>query len=77
MKINKFYKNMKKFGTELKKKLKQLMVVEKIEYGKGFKKIRFRSNVDLPLNKPIKLHLLTIIITSVLVKMVNFTLSYF
>ena len=38
---------------------------EKIEYGKDFKKIRFESNDDLPLNKPIKLHLLTIIIRSV------------
>ena len=28
-------------------------------------KIRFKSNDDLPLNKPIKLHLLTIIIRSV------------
>ena len=27
-----------------------------------FKKIRFESNDDLPLNKPVKLHLLTIII---------------
>ena len=38
---------------------------EKIEYGKDFKKIRFESNDDLPLNKPIKLRLLTIIIRSV------------
>ena len=30
-----------------------------------FKKIRFESNDDLPLNKPVKLHLLTIIIRSV------------
>ena len=29
-------------------------------------KIRFKSNNDLPLNKPIKLHLLTIIITRVI-----------
>ena len=32
----------------------------------GFKKIRFESNDDLPLNKPISLRLLTIIIRSVL-----------
>ena len=38
---------------------------EKIEYGKDFLKIRFESNDDLPLNKPIKLRLLTIIIRSV------------
>ena len=39
---------------------------EKIEFGKDFEKIRFESNDDLPLNKPIKLCLLTIIIRSVL-----------
>ena len=37
------------------------MVAKKIEYGKDF----FESNDDLPLNKPIKLDLLTIIIRSV------------
>ena len=38
---------------------------EKIEYGKDFLKLRFESNDDLPLNKPIKLRLLTILIRSV------------
>ena len=33
--------------------------------GKIFKKIRLESNDDLPMNKPVKLHLLTIIIKSV------------
>ena len=46
----------------LKKKLKQLMVAKKIEYEKDLKKNRFEFNDDLPLNKPIKLRLLTIII---------------
>ena len=50
---------------ELKKKLKQLMVAKKIEYGKHFKKFRFESNGDLPLNRTIKLLLLTIIIRCV------------
>ena len=49
----------------LKKKLKQLMVAKKINMEKIFLKIRFESNDDLPLNKPIKLRLLTIIIRSV------------
>ena len=49
----------------LKKKLKQLMVAKKIEYEKDLKKNRFEFNDDLPLNKPIKLRLLTIIIRSV------------
>ena len=49
----------------LKKKLKQLMVAKKVECGKDFKKIRLESNDDLPMNKPIKLHLLVIIIRCV------------
>ena len=68
---------MKKFGKVLKKKLKQLMVAKKNEYGKDLKKNRFEFNDDLPLNKTIKLGLLTIIIRPFLVKLVNFTVNYF
>ena len=68
---------MKKFGKVLKKKLKQLMVAKKSEYGKDLEKIRFEFNDDLPLNKTIKLGLLTIIIRPFLVKLVNFTVNYF
>ena len=35
---------------------------KRVEYGKDFRKIRFESNDDLPMNEPIKLRLLTIII---------------
>ena len=45
-----------------KKKLKRLMVAKKLNMEKIFKKNRFESNDDFPLNNPIKLHLLTIII---------------
>ena len=55
---------MKKFGRVLKK-IETINGGEKIEYGKDLKKIRFESNEDLLLNKPIKLHLLTIVIRSV------------
>ena len=41
------------------------MVIKKIEYGKDFQKIRFESYDDLPLNRPVTLHLLTIIIRCV------------
>ena len=37
------------------------MVATKIEYGNNFLKVSFEYYDDLPLNKPIKLHLLTII----------------
>ena len=49
----------------VKKVIKTINGGEKIEYGKDYMKIRFKSNDDLPLNKPIKLRLLTIIIRSV------------
>ena len=41
------------------------MVAKKLNMGKIFKKITFKSNNDLPVNKPIKLRLLTIIIRPV------------
>ena len=49
----------------VKKEIETINGGKKIEYGKDLKKIRFESNDDLPLNKPIKLRLLTIIIRSV------------
>ena len=51
--------------------------IEKIKYGKDYMKIRFKYNDDLPLNKHIKLRLLTIILGLFLVKIINFTLNYF
>ena len=50
----------------VKKVIKTINGGEKIEYGKDYMKIRFKSNDDLPLNKPIKLRLLAIIIRSVI-----------
>ena len=44
----------------VKKKIQTIDGGEKIEYEKYFLKNRFKSNDDLPLNKPIKLCLLTI-----------------
>ena len=49
----------------IKKEIEKINGNENIEYGKDFKKIKFESNDDLPLNKPIKLCLLTRIIRSV------------
>ena len=49
----------------VKKEIETINGGERVEYGKDFKKFRFESNDDLPLNKPIKLRLLTIIIRSV------------
>ena len=49
----------------IKKKIETINGSKKFKCGKDFLKIRFKSNDCLPLNKPIKLHLLTIIIRSV------------
>ena len=49
----------------VKKEIETINGDEKVEYGKDLKKIRFESNDDLPMNKPVKLRLLTIIIRSV------------
>ena len=38
------------------------MVVKKGEYGKDFTKIKFDTDVNLPLNKPLNFHLLAIIV---------------
>ena len=44
------------------KKIETINGGEKVEYGKDFIKIRFQSNDDLPMNKPIRLHFLTTIV---------------
>ena len=61
MKTKKFQKNIKK--SELKKILKRLMMVKKLNIENILK--RFESDDDLPMNKNVKLYLLTIIIRSV------------
>ena len=56
----------------IKKEIETINGGEKIEYEKDFQEIRFESNYDLPLNKPIELHLFTIIISSVFSEGSNF-----
>ena len=62
---NKYLEKYEEVWEGIKKEIKTINKGEKIEYGKDFKKIRFESNDDLSLNKPIKLRLLTIIIRSI------------
>ena len=47
------------------------MVVKKVNIKKDFMKIKFNSDDDLPLNKPLKFHAVIIIIRSVLKKTEN------
>ena len=65
MKTKKFQKKYEEVWEGVKKEIEAINSGKKVEYGKDFLKIRFESNDDLPLNKPIKLCLLTIIIRCV------------
>ena len=67
MKIKKFQKKYEDVWEGVKKE------IETINSGE----IKFESNDNLPLKKPIKLRLLTITLSLVFVKMLNFTLNYF
>ena len=49
----------------IKSKIKAINVSEENDYGKDYMKIKFNSDDDLPLNKPLKFHLMNIIIRSV------------
>ena len=76
MKTKKFQKIWRSL-EDVKKEIETINGGEKIEYGKDYMKIRFESNDDLPLNKPIKLGLLTIIIRSVFSEEGKFYLQLF
>ena len=67
---------MKKFGRVLKK-IEKINGDEKIEYGKDFKKSKFNSDDNLPLNRLLRFHNINILLDLFLVKMVNFILNYF
>ena len=60
---------LKKYGDvwdRIKKiKIKAINASEENDYGKDYMKIKFNFDDDLPLNKPLKFHLMTIIIRSV------------
>ena len=50
----------------IKNKIKAINNDKKKDFGNDYLKIKFKSDDDLPLNKPIKFHLMTIIIRCVL-----------
>ena len=47
------------------------------DYGKDYMKIKFNSDNDLPLNKPLKFHVMTIIIRDLFLKVINFIRKFF
>ena len=52
----------------IKNNIKAIHDGEESNYGKDYMKIKFNSDDDFPLNKPLKFHLMTIIIRSVFEK---------
>ena len=58
-------KNHTNVWNEIKNKIKAINSGKENDYGKDYMKIKFSSYDDLPLNKPLKLRALTIIIRSV------------
>ena len=61
----------------VKKEIETINGGKKVEYGQDLKKIRFESNDDLPMNKPIKLRLLAIIIRCVFSEDGKFYCNFF
>ena len=49
----------------IKSEIKTINGGKENDYGKDYMKIKFNSDDDLPLNKPLKFHAMTIIIRSV------------
>ena len=54
-----------KLWDEIKYHIKTVNSSESAEYGKDYMKIKFNSDDNLPLNKMLKLHNLTIIVRAV------------
>ena len=58
-------KNHTNVWNEIKNKIKAINSGKENDYGKDYMKIKFNSDNDLPLNKLLKFHVMTIIIRSV------------
>ena len=61
----------------IKNEIKTMNGGKENDYEKNHMKIKFKSDDDLPLNKPLKFHSMTITIRSVFEKMVNFIRRFF
>ena len=58
-------KKYREFRNGIKNEIETINDGKKGEYGKDYMKIKFNTNDNLPLNKLVKLHLLTIIVRCV------------
>ena len=62
MKAKKYLKKYSDVCDGIKNKVKAINNGKENDYEKDYMKIKFNSDDDLPLNKPLKFHLMTIII---------------
>ena len=58
----KIFKKYRQLWDGIKNEIETINGGKKAEYSKDFMKIKFNTDDNLPLNKPLKLHLLTIIV---------------
>ena len=61
----------------IKNEIKKINSGKEIDYGKDSKKMKFNSDGDLPLNKSLKFHAMTVIIRSVFEEDGKFYLQFF
>ena len=66
-----------KLWDEIKHFIEKINEVKKDEYEKDFMKIKFNSDDNLPLNKMLKLHTLTVIVRSVFEENGTYNLQVF
>ena len=64
MKIKELLKKYNDVWNGIKNKIKEVNS-DKCDYEKDYMKIKLNSNDNLPLNKPLKFHLMTIIISCI------------
>ena len=60
MKTTKYWKKYTELWDAIKNEIQTINDGKKGEYDKDFMKIKFNTDDNLPLNKPLKLHLLII-----------------
>ena len=72
LKNRKVLKNYTELRDGIKNEIESINGGKNGEYGKDFKKIKFDIDDKLPLNKPLKLCMLTIIVRSVFEKVISF-----
>ena len=72
----KVFKKYTELWDEIKNEIETINGSKEGEYGKDFMKIKFDTDDNLPLNKPLKMHLLTIIVRWIFEEDMNFIRNF-